>query len=100
MKFMKALKARERPTTKGVGLGYMLAGSWAVSNTDPRARAPSATNQWHQGGAHVMLLVPDLSLLSRFPTAPSPHGEPYVMWVGTPYAHLMIPVREVPGAKD
>lgn len=99
MGFMKAFKSGTPPTTKGVGLAYMLGGSWAVSNTEPRARAPSATNQWHDGGSHLMLLVPDPTSLGKFPTTPSPKGGPYVMWAGTPYAHLMIPLPDVPGTK-
>jgi hypothetical protein len=34
------------------------------------------------------------SLLANYPRGPRPDTtQPYVMWAGTPYAHLMIPVR-------
>ena len=74
-----------------VGFGYMLQGDMPVSNTDPFATAPTATNQWIQDGApHIMLLLPDQRLLDSLPTDPA-SGGPFVMWKGTPYAHVMLP---------
>ena len=40
-----------------------------------------------------MIIVPDEALLAGLPTTPVKDG-PYVMWSGTPYAHIMIPVAE------
>jgi hypothetical protein len=37
------------------------------------------------------LLYPDSVDLSRF-TTDHTSGEPYVMWAGTPYEHIMMPV--------
>ena len=87
------LEARP-PATKRVGLAYMLNSRWAGSNTDPEATAPTADNQWHEGGSHLMLIVPDPAMLEWFPTEPTPKGGAYVMWEGTHYAHLMIPIPE------
>jgi hypothetical protein len=42
-----------------------------------------------------MLLLPDPALLDSYPTDPK-NGGPYVMWKGTPYAHLMVPVGDRP----
>jgi hypothetical protein len=39
---------------------------------------------------HVMIIVPDPAMLDAFPTEHGTGG-PYVMWAGTPYAHLMVP---------
>jgi hypothetical protein len=41
-----------------------------------------------------MIIAPP-ELLEAFPTDPN-SGGPYVMWAGTPYAHLMVPV----GSRD
>ncbi|EOK5967445.1 hypothetical protein ACM6XU_001918 [Vibrio parahaemolyticus] len=48
-------------------------------------------NQWIVEGPHLMIITPDQALLDSLPTDPS-YGGPYVMWKGTPYAHIMIPV--------
>lgn len=42
---------------------------------------------------HVMLLLPGDLDQSVFSTDPD-SGEPWIMWAGTPYEHLMMPVAE------
>lgn len=75
-----------------VGLAYMLAGDIrGASNVDPFAAGPTADNQWVVEGPHVMILLPDPKMLDAFTTDPNTGG-PYVMWKGTPYAHVMVPV--------
>ena len=83
-----------RPPPAGrVGLMYMLAGGTDASNTDPWSERPSRGHPWVQTGPHIMVVGSD-SLLAGYPTGPRPDtSRPYVMWAGTPYAHLMIPVR-------
>jgi hypothetical protein len=76
-----------------VGVMYMLAGGTDASNVDPYAQAPTAENHWIMTGPHVMV-VGDVAMLSQYPAKPDPDTrQPYVMWAGTPYAHLMMPVR-------
>ena len=75
-----------------IGISYMLAGDEGASNTDPYAKGPTDDNQWVKEGPHLMIILPDASLLSGLPTDPH-NGGPYVMWKGTPYAHIMIPVN-------
>jgi steroid delta-isomerase-like uncharacterized protein len=76
----------------GLGVAYMLRGDQGASNIDPFAEAPTADNQWVVTGPHLMLVVPDASLLDGIPTDPR-QGGPYVMWRNTPFAHVMIPVQ-------
>ena len=38
-----------------------------------------------------MILVPDLKSLAGISTDPK-NGGPYVMYAGTPYAHIMAPI--------
>jgi hypothetical protein len=64
-------------------------GGWG-SNTDPYAMKATPDNQWHHAPPHMMILVPDLKSLTGIPTDPA-NGGPYVMYPGTPYAHIMAP---------
>jgi hypothetical protein len=78
------------PKPKGIGVAYMLKGDTGASNTDPFATGKSADNQWVVTGPHLMILAPNPSDLDALPTDPY-SGGPFVMWKGTPYAHIMIP---------
>jgi hypothetical protein len=81
-----------QPPPQKVGFMYMLAGGTDASNTDPYAEKPTAGNSWVKTGPHVMLV--GAGALPGYPTDASPDtAKPCVMWAGTPYAHLMIPVR-------
>ena len=96
--WMDAWMTGETPQIETIGLSYMLAGDSAeggASNVDPAATAPDADNDWVVEGPHVMVIVPDPALLEGLPTTPVEDG-PYVMWSGTPYAHIMLPVAERP----
>jgi len=77
-----------------LGISYMLAGDGGASNIDPYAEGPTDDNEWIREGAHLMILAP-AELLEAYPTDPN-NGGPYVMWKGTPYAHLMVPI----GSRD
>lgn len=94
--FMDALKNKKKPTVTQVGIAYMLQGDRPVSNTDPYATEPKLGDDWVvKLGAHIMILVPDGETLKSLPTNPK-SGGPWVMWAGTPYAHLMIPIESYP----
>jgi len=91
MQWAEAYMAHKATTTSSVGIGYMLAsgGGWG-SNTDPYAMKATPDNQWHHAPPHLMILVRDLKWLTGIPTDPA-NGGPYVMYPGTPYAHIMAP---------
>lgn len=81
------------PPANNVGLMYMLAGGTDASNTDPYSERPGRNAPWVQTGPHIMVVGSE-SLLRNYPSGARPNtARPYVMWAGTPYAHLMIPVR-------
>lgn len=44
-----------------------------------------------------MILTPDTKQLDELPTDPHSGGA-WVMWKGTPYAHIMVPIQPVPKA--
>jgi hypothetical protein len=86
-------------STDRVGIGYMLAGDAAgASNIDPFATEPTADNDWVVEGPHVMVIVPDAAQLAGLPDMPVEDGA-YVMWKGTPYAHIMVPVGPRPAQR-
>lgn len=77
-----------------VGFMYMLAGGTDASNTDPNAAKPQFGNHWIKTGAHVVVVGADPSFYDQYPkSADSDTTVPYVMWAGTPYQHLMAPVK-------
>jgi len=82
------------PAPGKVGFMYMLAGGTDASNTDPYAAKPDAKNHWVKTGPHVMIVGADASFYDMYPKSADPDTKvPYVMWAGTPYQHLMAPVK-------
>ena len=93
MEWAMAWISHRTPPANTVGLMYMLAGGTDASNVDPYSERPSRRDRWVHTGPHVMVVGSE-SLLRNYPSGTSPDtSRPYVMWAGTPYAHLMIPVR-------
>ena len=82
------------PVVGQIGFMYMLEGGTDASNTDPYAAKPDAGNHWVKTGAHVMIVGAEQSFYDMYPKDAMPDTSvPYVMWPGTPYQHLMIPVK-------
>jgi hypothetical protein len=90
MRWADAWQNKKDYAAESLGISYMLAGDGGASNIDPYAEGPTEDNEWIREGAHLMILAP-AALLEAYPTDPQ-NGGPYVMWKGTPYAHLMVPV--------
>lgn len=93
-KLAKAWQSKSEVTIDEVGFGYMLGGDTGASNTDPYATDPDAVEDWVDANEHIMMVVPDPAAYDALPTDPT-YGGPWVMWKGTPYAHIMIPTGEV-----
>lgn len=86
--------AHKTPPAGKIGFMYMLAGGTDASNTDPYATKPEANNHWIKTGPHVMIVGADASFYDTYPKSADPDTSvPYVMWAGTPYQHLMAPVK-------
>jgi len=94
MEWADAWSNKKDYAADALGISYMLAGDGGASNVDPYAEGPTDDNEWIREGAHLMILAP-AAMLEAYPTDPE-NGGPYVMWKGTPYAHLMVPI----GARD
>ena len=92
MEWAHAWMSKTAPPKDKMGFGYMLAGGSDASNTDPFATQPKPGEQWVDTGPHVMVLnIGDR--FAGYPTTAANTKVPYVMFAGTPYAHLMIPVK-------
>jgi hypothetical protein len=82
------------PAPASTGFIYMLAGDTGASNTDPYAKGKTADNHWVETGSHVMIVGAAAKTMQGYPrTADADPTKPYVMWPGSPYEHLMIPVK-------
>ncbi|MCM0612890.1 hypothetical protein KFJ24_10450 [Marinobacter sediminum] len=90
-KWASAWMNKQPFTSPALGISYMLAGDEGASNIDPYAEGKTDDNQWIKEGPHLMVIVPDPKDLDSLPTDPH-NGGPYVMWKGTDYAHIMVPV--------
>jgi hypothetical protein len=89
--WQKAVASKSDPPNK-VGFIYMLAGDTGANNQDPHQRA--SHQHWVQTGPHVMIVGPAVREMGGYPrnvdvTNPT---QPYVMFPGSPYEHLMLPV--------
>jgi hypothetical protein len=92
LNFLDAYVNQTEPSYDEMGIAYMLAGDSPVSNSDPYATGPTGPEDWVTDlGAHLMVIVPDKSLLEGM-TTDHLNGGPWVMWANTPYAHIMIPI--------
>ena len=93
-KWVQAWVAHKPPPPNVVGVMYMLEGGTDASNTDPYAKKPTAENDWIKTGPHIMI-VGSKDVLAGHPSGAKPDtAVPYVMWAGTPYAHLMVPIAK------
>ena len=76
---------KPHPTNARPGLMYMLSGGRDWSPSDPWATKGHPFSE----PPHWMLMYPFGATASGLPTSPKMTGT-WIMWAGTPYAHLMI----------
>jgi hypothetical protein len=92
MDWAGAWMSHKDPPAGKMALAYMLAGGSDASNTDPFATEPKPGERWVDTGPHMMVLnIGDH--FAGYPTTAADTKVPYVMFPGTPYAHLMIPIK-------
>lgn len=91
-KWAIAWMTKKPPRLTGVGVAYMLQGDRGASITDPFAMSAAEAKDWVVAGPHIMVVAPNTAALAALPGAPS-GGIPWVMFKGTPYAHIMVPVN-------
>jgi hypothetical protein len=83
------------PAPQKLGFIYMLNGDNGASNTDPYATQETPDNNWIKTGSHVMIVGAEAKgMMQGYPRdAKADPNKPYVMWPGSPYEHLMLPVK-------
>lgn len=90
---ISSMLARKPFKSNQLSVSYMLAGegtALGVSNSDPYAKEPDKSDDWVKEGPHLMIVVPDPSMLEGLST--NPNDPVYVMWKDTPYAHIMVKI--------
>lgn len=94
--WFEAVMTGHEPDPGKVGYSYMLQGGTTWSNLDPMAMAlPKGEKDWVDLPPHIMILSAKLAKESGFPSGeahPNTH-KPFVMYGGTPYAIIIIPVK-------
>lgn len=93
--FIASLVAGEEPSYTSVGVAYMLAGDTPVDNeiVGMGGCMEGRDDTCVEGlGAHLMMLIPGENGLAGY-SADFKAGGPWIMWPGTPYQHLMVPLE-------
>ncbi|MDP3735719.1 MAG: hypothetical protein Q8R39_04855 [bacterium] len=93
MQWFGAYMSKKTPKIAQAGIGYMLQGGSDASNTDPFAVAPKEGEQWLSAPPHIMIFPVSKLDMKVYGTDPM-SGKPWIMWAGTPYEHLMVPVQQ------
>jgi hypothetical protein len=76
---------KPKPTNTVPGITYMLAGATQRSDSDPN----DTTSMPIEIGPHWMIMWPFDPKTTGLPTTHKPTGA-YIMWAGSPYAHVHI----------
>ena len=93
MKWMMAFMQGKKPDMERDSYMWMLHGDVGEDNTTPAVmnKSDSKPGHWIESGPHLMLMPKDPTSLENFSTDFTT-GAPYVMFAGTDFAHLMIPM--------
>ena len=105
MKWAMAYMAGTKPELDHDGWMYMLHGDMGEDNSvgmrmsvngegeiDIKTKETAAEGQWIESGPHIMLMPKDPSSLKGL-TTDFNSGGPYIMFEGTGYDHVMIPLE-------
>jgi hypothetical protein len=94
LEWLKSLLAREKPPEGKIWLGYMLKGGSDASNEDPYATEPPVGQRWVETGPHVMIGGPSIAkMLDSYPASAHDASKPHIVFGGTPYEYLLLPVQ-------
>ena len=94
MKWAMAFMSGTKPELDHDGWMYMLHGDMGEDNTKQLVfkKEDAAEDHWIESGAHLMLMPKDPSSL-KGQTTDFNSGGPYIMFEGTGYDHVMIPLE-------
>lgn len=94
VKWFEALFAGEEPEVTTIGLAYMLQGGSVADNDDPSILEPLAGSEWQIDPPHIMILSP-YGLDPAHYTTQHTMGGHWVMFGGTPFEHIMLPIVDL-----
>lgn len=95
MVWVDAFLAGKKPELSSPGISYWLQGTSDASMTDPLATEPAPGQDWVYDGPHMTIFPTEPIKDAGYPAS---HGENHdmgggsVMWPGTPYEHIHVPV--------
>ena len=94
-KWISAYLSDEVPDMDYDGYAWMLHGDMGEDNSTPKviSKDDAKEGHWIESGPHLMRMPKDPSSLDGM-TTDFNSGAPYVMFSGTPYAHVMYPVQD------
>ena len=94
-KWISAYLSDEIPDMDYDGYAWMLHGDMGEDNSTPKVMSKDDAKEghWIESGPHLMRMPKDPSSLDGMTTNFN-SGTPYVMFSGTPYAHVMYPVQD------
>jgi hypothetical protein len=94
LKWMQAYLSETTPNLNHDGFMWMLHGDVGEDNTTPMvmSEADSHVGHWIESGPHLMLMPKNPQSIAGH-TSDFRIGSPYLMFPGSQYAHLMIPVE-------
>ncbi len=94
-KWISAYLIDEIPDMDYDGYAWMLHGDMGEDNSTPKVMSKDDAKEghWIESGPHLMRMPKDPSSLDGM-TTDFNSGAPYVMFSGTPYAHVMYPIQD------
>ena len=94
--WMQSAMSGREPDPDGIGYSYMLKGGTSWSATDMTATSlPKGESDYIRIPPHIMIMNARIAATSGFPSGeahPDTH-KPFVMYGGTPFAIVMIPIE-------
>lgn len=92
IEWANAFRARQAPPPgRPLGISYLLQGTWFPSVSDPYVK-PAPGMAGVSTGPMLMIVNVPRAALAGYPHDASDPDKPFVMYAGTPYEHLMVPV--------
>jgi hypothetical protein len=82
------------PQVTGMAVAYTLKGFQVASATEPMKARPDSGQSWVELPPAVLLAMPDAAAY-RGMAVKRPAAGPWVLWAGTPWAVMVVPMAEV-----
>jgi hypothetical protein len=93
--WLQAFESGNVPNVTAPGFAYKLQGGSEASSTTPYALEPEQGQAWVTTPPQIMLLLPGRLDPTMFSTAPG-SDRPFIMWAGSAFEYLVMPVQNDP----